>query len=423
MKILVSTWGLPARWGNSTYELDGLTQKTCTTLKLLHGRYDKVVVIALDSVLDSGEKSNIESECTSCFYQNRQEFTQGSYADLVEKVRETISGTLKCIGIENSEVIVLPAAGSPSGNWSFKGDMKDYLSIGMIDLYEHIVKLGNIEEIAIDLTHGINFMPALSFRMAQIISQLSFLNNDNSEGVKFLAYNSDPYTSRYNLKINVVYDEKVTSVEIPGSLPHSVFRRREKIDADTASIDRSFNGIVRPIISSVFYPLPLALSYLCGNGFPFNLRAIWENNVAVEGNTVTRKLSLDPATVQAVLLADILRTKVNQAHSIDDLKDINERIYKRISIVHHDLIGNELDRDGKDIRKYSGNLPATLEEVIGREDGKEHLDLISRIERPDKRIMIAHAGLQKEFVNLGDDKNLSYSEDPVKMLKDAGMLL
>ena len=202
-----------------------------------------------------------------------------------------------------------------------------------------------------------------------------------------------------------------------------MFRRREKIDADTVSIDGCFNDVVRPVISSVFYPLPLALSYLCGNGFPFNLRAIWEANVSVNGNTVSRKLSLDPATVQAVLLADILRTKVHQAHSIDDLKDINERIYKRISVVHHDLIGNELDRDEKDIRKYSGNLPATLEEVIGRKDGKEHLDLISRIERPDKRIMIAHAGLQKEFVKLEDDKNLSYSEDPVKMLKDAGMLL
>lgn len=423
MKILVSTWGLPAKWGNSTYELDGLTQKTCTTLKLLHGRYDKVVVIALDSVLDSGEKSNIESECTSCFYQNRQEFTQGSYADLVEKVRETISGTLKCIGIENSEVIVLPAAGSPSGNWSFKGDMKDYLSIGMIDLYEHIAKLGNIEEIAIDLTHGINFMPALSFRMTQIISQLSFLNNDNSEGVKFLAYNSDPNTSRYNLKINVVYSETIASVEIPGTMPHNVFRRLEKIDADTASIDRSFNGIVRPIISSVFYPLPLALSYLCGNGFPFNLRAIWENNVAVEGNTVTRKLSLDPVAIQAVLLTDILRARVDHTHSIDNLKAINERIYKRISIVHHDLIGNELDKVGKIIDKCTDGVPITLAEIMEREDHKEPSNPVAQNKMPNKRIMIAHAGLQKEFIMLDNDKKVGYSKSPINMLKDAGMLL
>ncbi len=426
MKILVSTWGLPAKWRDSTYVLGELTQKSCTTLKLLHSKYDSVVVLTLDSVLDSGDKPGIDSECTTCFYRNRQEFKQGSYTDLVEKVRETISGTLKCMGIDNAEVMVLPAVGSPSGNWKFNGDMKDYLSIGLIKLYGYIGKFSNIREIAIDLTHGINFMPALSFRMVQIISQLSFLNNDEPHGVKFLAYNSDPsYDSRYplNLKINEVYAETVTSLEIPRSLPHNVFRKREKIDIDTTDIDGKFNSIIRPIISSVFYPLPLALSYLCDKQFSFDLRAMWENNVTVGDNTVTRKLSLDPVAVQAIVLADILRAKVDQDHSVKNLKTINERIYRRISAVHHYLIGNELDKIGRIVDKFDGGLPISLAKIMDSDDPNYPSRPMVEIKRPDKRIMIAHAGLQKEFITLAADRTMMYSKFPVNLLSDAGLLL
>ena len=42
---------------------------------------------------------------------------------------------------------------------------------------------------------------------------------------------------------------------------------------------------------------------------------------------------------------------------------------------------------------------------------------------PNKRIMIAHAGLQKEFIMLDNDKKVGYSKSPINMLKDAGMLL
>lgn len=138
---------------------------------------------------------------------------------------------------------------------------------------------------------------------------------------------------------------------------------------------------------------------------------------------MVRRLPLDPVAVQSVLLANILGSKVGQGHSMQDLKEINERIYRRISVVHHDLIGNELDRDARDIRKYSGKLPATLDEIMARKDGEDHPDQAAGIERPDKRIMIAHGGLQKEFVKISEEKNLGYSRDPVKILKDAGMLL
>ena len=426
MKLLVSTWGLPSRWSNSVYDLNGVTCNSCTTLKLLHGNYDRVLVIVLDSILDSGEKSNMESECSKCFYKHRQDFTYGSYADLLEKVRVTISGTLECLGIQNADVIVLPAAGSPSGNWVFQGNMKDYLSIGLIDLYEHVKKLGNIREIAIDLTHGINFMPSLSFRMAQIISQFAFLNNesqDNQNGVHFSAYNSDPFTSIYNLKINKVYDERVTSVEIPGYLPHKVFMRSEKIDTNTDSIDQEFEDVVKPLISSVFYPLPLALSYFCGRRFSGDLRGAWEDNISIVGATVRRKLSPDPVAVQAVILADILSSKVEAGFSIRDLKAINERIYGRISGIHHFLAGHELSKINVVIEKYRGQLPATLAKVMEEEKNTGTTRSDAPIERADKRIMMAHAGLQKEFVIIKRDKKIGYAEDPRKILRDAGMLL
>jgi CRISPR-associated protein Csx1 len=430
MKLLVSTWGLPTNWSDSTYEFNGSTSRACTTLKLLHKNYDRSIVIVLDSLIDVAGKGREDSQCAKCFYSHKSDFTQGTYAELVEKVKETVSGTLDCLGIQNADVMVLPATGSPAGNWRFNGNMMDYISVGLMGIYEYIKNQEDLDEIALDLTHGINFMPALSFRMVQIISQLAFLNNESQKRVKFVAYNSDPFTSKCNLNINRVHSEIITSVEIPKHLPSKMFLPNHPKGV-FSDMNKLFANEINPIISSVFYPLPLALSSLAKNRFSIDPMKIWKQNVSIDGATVNREVSLDPVAINAMILSHILNEKVDFGCSIESLKVINERIYKRISPVEEVLIGNELEQIGRQIDEYQGDFPITLDKLMVDKYGNngKYAGVVdkgasdSQLIHADKRVMIAHAGLQKEFVKLESSRKVIYVGEAAAIMKGAGLIL
>ena len=413
MKLLVSTWGLPRDWKDATYEFEGTFLKSCTTLGLLSRKYDKVVVLVLDSIVDAVARVDLNTSCGECFKKHWRDFTGNDYPSLIQHVKETIHGILECLGVYNADVIVLPATGSPSGVWNFEGNMKDYMSIGLIRLYRYVKECAQLDEVAIDLTHGINFMPALSFRMVQIVSQLSYLYQNREKSIVFRAFNSDPFTSIANLRINEVYKEIVSSVEIPAKIPVKAILKKERADSDFGYIEKHFSDIIGPLISSVFYPFPLALARFCKKQAFVDLEEVWRKQIVIAHKRVTRKVFLDPLAVQVMLLADILNHKVEPSGKIQNLEKMNDTIYKKISVIQHDLIGNELNGIKNDVGKYEGPYPRRLCEI----KGKCGTDIVN------KRIMIAHAGLQKEFVVVRGDLTLEYTNDPLVILKNTGLLL
>ena len=101
MKLLVSTWGLPRDWKDATYEFEGTFLKSCTTLGLLSRKYDKVVVLVLDSIVDAVARVDLNTSCGECFKKHWRDFTGNDYPSLIQHVKETIHGILSALSFFN----------------------------------------------------------------------------------------------------------------------------------------------------------------------------------------------------------------------------------------------------------------------------------------------------------------------------------
>lgn len=84
------------------------------------------------------------------------------------KLKEFIVEFIKCLfekyelslSINNLNVIIAPAIGSPSGRWVFRGDLQDFESRVLYELGK-LCLTKPYPRVIIDLSHGINFMPSL----------------------------------------------------------------------------------------------------------------------------------------------------------------------------------------------------------------------------------------------------------------------
>jgi CRISPR-associated protein Csx1 len=87
-------------------------------------------------------------------------------------------------------------------NWNFIGNMEDfygYVLYKFVDILsaEFDKDLEDLE-LYLDLTHGINFMPVLTYRAIREISEIITAN------ATLHVYNSDPYRREASLRIHLV---------------------------------------------------------------------------------------------------------------------------------------------------------------------------------------------------------------------------
>ncbi|MCC6022930.1 MAG: hypothetical protein LM560_07495, partial [Desulfurococcaceae archaeon] len=157
--LVVAPWGLPPQWRDVMYvlEVDGKcfkgSRKYCTTLIPLllsmedHVKAGKVdvVIIALDSLVNKYTKTE-ESTCFKCYNELSMYIDEASksssYNELTLKLKEFIVEFIKCLfekyelslSINNLNVIIAPAIGSPGGRWVFRGDLQDFESRVLYEL-------------------------------------------------------------------------------------------------------------------------------------------------------------------------------------------------------------------------------------------------------------------------------------------------
>jgi CRISPR-associated protein Csx1 len=488
--LVVAPWGMPYIWKLVVYEINRFRCKSCTSflplLTWLRSEEFKdveihPVVIVLDSVID-WRKQNLQTQnpCRICFErfgdilvktanvstydmlkQLVAEFTKKFIYCVADETRCNFGGEEKNCSevledvLKNIHIIVAPAIGKPGGTWSFIGRIQDYEIAVLRDISAKLMS-NPYNVIIADLTHGINFMPSITTRIISRIASILLLAHREVSSVEVKLYNSDPIpttaTENTVISINEAVYTSVKSIEVVHNIANKfVYASSKEYSFIEAELGKSIGGVLgktlstlRYMYSALYYPLPLALhTFLCTMYKDLevveHIEEVVVNKIIVDHvkHGIIRPLTMDSDIYYIYLLLKALRQRLSTTCrepelSIDTLRLELAPIYKYIHTSYENLIEHELSQVKLIVDKvlqkpeYQSlqGLYRTLAELEVSEDRRETKEK----KRMDKRIMIAHAGLQKEFVavEISSKPKLKYIisvEELMKELKEAGLLI
>ena len=449
-KILIGTWGKPDLWKETTYRFNNVSNRSATSLLTLKEaiKPDKIVIIALDTICDSVPPSG----------------SVLTYSD----INKSCQGKLEnfCIGnnLKPDRIIIAPGNGTFSG-MTFTGNMQDYFYITFYQLVKifleviwrllkpvgascpdstaareknkHFDQSGDNHncstsdetiEIHLDLTHGINFMPTLTYRaLKEIISMIEVFMN-----AEFHVYNSEPYFQGRDLEIHVIERSAKLRPLFPMEFIENQIMLLEHYRCDELSeeikkekknirkIGSSLNvDEINTFFSSLMYGLLLVLVSLFPD--PEKIKDTVERAVnyfqemiiVANGNPVTvrRKLSLTEhfgTVLKAHFLSECLRMRGivrNLEVSLSELKQITKTVFRKFPLLTN-LINNELysiEPKIKSTPTFSWDFLINLDK---RNQGP-----------PDFRNFMAHAGMEKNLTMVKKKNNeikLKYDDIRIK---------
>ncbi len=198
--LIVSPWGNPRSWRYAAYKIDGV-EICCRTsliplilLALKKGHNVRVCVVCVDtiSVLELGEETpnnygEIRESAKNYIARYLGEFLEETKGqDIEAELRKTIDQV-------SSNIIVAPGMGEYSvQNQRYK--FKSQLELFYLYVYLSLLKVAleyRPDEVWLDLTHGINYMPTFTYRaVRRLCETLKLLH---LEDIPLRIYNSDPY--------------------------------------------------------------------------------------------------------------------------------------------------------------------------------------------------------------------------------------
>ncbi len=246
-KVLIAPWGNFSNWEKAIYLFDGIEKESKSSISAIYEKInpDKVYILVLDTL------SNLESE---------------NYEDIVKEVREKATEYIEAnLDISNYEVIVCPGVGTfPNGK--FFGNLADYYSYTLYELSKRFD--GNLE-VHLDLTHGLNYMPVLTYRAVKDLLDILSIKNK----VKLTVYNSDPYREKETLHIHIVEDINIIpSYNIKGFTTNIVNTTKFLEKKEKGKIMKNVNSNpkikelkelkqnINTFLASLVYALPLTYS-------------------------------------------------------------------------------------------------------------------------------------------------------------------
>jgi len=175
----VATWGDPSFWRYAEYVAGEKRARAFSTLSILREVKSpvKILVVVLDTLADYEAVSGAKS-----------------YGNIEESARDYAKRYL--CGVE-AEIVVLPgifekrSREGAGGRLSFESDPRcEFLPLLAYTVFEKAVEVG-ATSIALDVSHGMNFMPTLALRAAE--EAAAALAAAKVERVKLKVYQSDPY--------------------------------------------------------------------------------------------------------------------------------------------------------------------------------------------------------------------------------------
>ena len=437
--LIIAPWGQPAGWKNKVYVSDGVKVESCTSLSLVvekfrHEDFD-VAILALDSLVDEYGGQGSESKCYAC-YEGLRNVIRGSadaksYTELRENLTAFLKQFIECLGLpHDSLVVVCPAVGNPGGKWRFVGAPSDFEALALHMLGKKCAET-DYTRIVLDLSHGINFMPAVTLKLANWLISLILAahGGDGKElenGVELQVYNSDPSPPTggdTSLNVNLIARNRVKTIIVPHQLSGWLLKNRGKDKAlsdKIKNLNTQYRETVQLTLSAVYYPLPLALcEAVHENMSPIQLLKeafdLWCQHITIGSGVVERPLEISSDAVYALLLTEAVRKRVAGMGKMPTLEDLRPlaKFYKVVNESFYYLIMDEKHRIERKLFSRA-NEWVSLSSLYGDEERTS----------PDKRIMIAHAGLQKELVEINiQTRQLRYREGARKSVEGADLML
>jgi CRISPR-associated protein Csx1 len=411
--LLIAPIGDPTSYKEARYKLN---KEIDSCVSFLAHDAEHVIIIGLSSIVDTEIKEKKEeSKCMKIMkeilsnvspvnsYKELQEVSERALREFIERICQEYN--------VKKDFIILPALGKPGKNYLFKFEPATISSLLLIQLYNK-VKNEFYDRIIVDLTHGINYLPAVSYIAALQIAQIMLiraLRNSVSQ-IRFEAYNSDPYKKDELLNINLTSERKMQTIAdnlIEFLASKQPLIKRGKDFEELAKIVDEINarkGEVERLLKSLEYPYPLALCYLC-NSFNLNLEEVLNNlttifldSVKYENNIFSSEIFIDPGKTFLLILANEIVNYVKEmaklyegkGFELDTIENLAS-LYKLVIPSYEYLIKHEISKI-KEKLKDEDHFKGTLAELFKEE--------LKEVEIADKRIMIAHAGMQKQFVHV-----------------------
>jgi len=432
--LVVATWGHPAQWHNVLYSVGTKVRdfKCCTSLipllKYLEGKEVDVAIVALDSLAEKPRKS-VDSPCYICYESLSKELEnplKDGYRELREALEAFLRKFFQCLtetygsamDVNLKRVVIGPALGSPGGNWRFEGSAMDFEALVLGELGRLCLR-ERYSRLILDLTHGVNYVPSIVTRLASKLASVLLVAHEDLREVRLTIYNSDPAVQDGKANINVIADEVVKHVQPLHKLPPPV-ELEGSTDVLGSSLKGWYYGFVKYVVSSLYYPLPLALhelalqSYCVSPEDPIEeILSLWTSHVEVDYQSlrVRRRLSLCPDSIYAILLTKAVCRRLSPYRGPLDVEKAKglARVYESVHRALYELINHELSLLEKGLKE--GKIPARQST-----ESKER--------KADKRIMIAHAGLQEGLVEVDPSGKMGYVKDVRIILnKEAKLVL
>jgi len=259
MRVLVATWGNPFQWEPTWYRLEceALGIEDCQSVKLENVstlpvlmkalKPEKTIVLVLDTLTNITLSNDVKPREIGSY--------KGAVDDVEERVRWFIENRVKPYLNEKDralldgvEIVVLPGVGE-FDNVSVDGNVLDFYSAILKVLAEKLPVEDN--EVILDLTHGINFMPVLTYRaLKNLLGILAYLHD-----VKLYVVNSEPFPQgerewKEKIKeLSVLTIKLVEPLDLRPKPLYSSIHDRPEWSAFTSSVTNGF-----PLAFATFYP-------------------------------------------------------------------------------------------------------------------------------------------------------------------------
>jgi len=447
MTIYIATIGDPTNWFASDYVIkreneEKKIEEAYTTI-FTYENISKIILIVNDSVIYArGIRQNPALDCYNRIVSPKN-YTQYSdilsiVEDYMKCVMDKFKGDLEKRGYkiedisQKLKIMVVPAIGTfRKGNMITKFGkivVKEnevpparyypnlLETLLAYSLYEEL-KGTKEEEVVLDITHGINYLPTLAFNT--IYKLVSLL------GLKLTVMNFVPVDSRYqnNNEIRIYLRVDVVSTVNKGFT----------FDIDQIDEDKITDKLNKSIIKALKYNAPLALVYLC------KLREQEKKKIEEKGEKEKKKdgyhsqfedatsisqisdkeneIIIDKEKIKWIekvddvwgdIIANFVCDKVNELaskyscgegyYNIEILNELAKEVFSRFSSISENIIQNE-----------SSNIYNIASEGMKDAGEKMYYELF-KLEGtqsdPDRiiRNYIAHAGLLKEILKVKKTK-------------------
>ncbi|MQL54278.1 CRISPR-associated CARF protein Csx1 [Acidianus ambivalens] len=404
MKILFAPIGDPTGYDDVTYSVKGKEYNTNASFLAISQalNIDKVVVYAGLSLCD-----------TNCNDYNccRNSVTQ--------KVTQKLGNKF--------DLLIAPNVFSTR---FIQKDRKNTLYFNFIYFNSlKILEENKPDEIYIDITHGINYMPLLATDAIRL-AVYTYIVENKKNGVNLTIYDSEPVIkpNKGPYTIDNIYSEKITvrqallsilspflSSESKNVIKNKVFKviynslKANSEDVNTSSCNADFiYYIVNALSAGIFLYLILKKSDInnCLNIIDNILRKLSFNNFAVQLKFEDGKVIYDEnIPIEISYLHSLLRIASHIAQGNNKISEIHEMAenYSTSDSVKY-VILNEIDKIKKEKDKIP-NSPTLYAKILG-------IDSPS-VCSADKRNLIAHGGFEQNVTFLwkcGEDICVSYTD-------------